>query len=70
MTTIKVMEVIKQFVFGTVFFVTCLSIHWNFVGSNTQKNIVMQNHIQNQKIQIKVLDKRLAMNQSNKTAKL
>lgn len=69
MTKISAMEVFKQFAFATVFFVTCISIHWNFVGQNSQKNLVMQKK-QQQKIQIKVLDQQLAMNQSNKTARL
>ena len=67
----KTMKVLKQFVFGTALFAAVMSIHMNFIGSNTQKNLVYQQQQQKeQKIEIKVLDSQLAMNQSNKTAKL
>ena len=66
------MELFKQFVFGTVFFVTCVSIHWNFVGAKTQKNIVYQQKAPTQeKIQeVEVMREKLALNQMSKTAKL
>lgn len=74
MTKIKTMEVFKQFAFATVFFVTCISIHWNFVGSKNHNVVYQQQnqikHQMQQKVQIKVLDEALAMNESNKTAKL
>lgn len=68
----KTMELFKQFVFGTVFFVTCVSIHWNFVGTNAQKNIVYQQKAPSQeKIQeVEVMREKLALNQMSKTAKL
>ena len=72
MTTIKTMEVLKQFAFGTVFFLGVVTIHMNFTGSNTQKNLVyqQQNQVKQEKVEMRVLDEELAMNQSNKTAKL
>ena len=68
----KTMELFKQFVFGTVFFVTCVSIHWNFAGTNAQKNIVYQQKATTQeKIQeVEVMREKLALNQMSKTAKL
>lgn len=68
MTKIKTMEVFKQFALATVFFVTCISIHWNFVGSNTQKNYVVKQ--QQQKLQMKVLEQQMVMSETGKTAKL
>lgn len=70
----RTMEVFRQFIFATVFFVTCVSVHWNFVGKDAHRNLSMsqqQQHLQqSQKVDIDVMEEKLALSQASKTAKL
>jgi hypothetical protein len=71
----KTMEVFKQFIFATMFFVTCLTVHWNFVGSTQHKLSLQQGqhqqqYQQQQRVEIEVMEEKLALSESNKTAQL
>lgn len=70
----KTAELFKQFIFGTVFFVTCVSLHLNYVSSNDKEELV-SHQVQQITNPVNVLainhfEQRLAISNSAKTVKL
>jgi uncharacterized membrane protein YqhA len=66
----KVLENLKQFTFASVLFVTCVSMHWNFVASqrlDKQSEVTKKVHTEKQ---IQILKEKLAFATNNRTAKI
>jgi hypothetical protein len=62
-----ILENLKQFFFASVLFVTAVSVHWNFVGlnsNNTQRNAMAStNHSMQieKKVEFKVSKEKVAL---------